>query len=486
MTESDSRLARERAFGRKDGAPNRKARERVEALLDPGSFLEVGVLARDLTHGRAEKSPADALIAGYGTVDGHRVGVLSLDGAVLAGSGGHAASAKQSRIIEEAYLHRFPLITFGEGGGGRIPDMMNSALGQHGALARERTNVLMRLAHRDRPFPLISCCMGEMYGDPSFKLGLADFPLMVKDACLGVSGPPVIRAALGEIVSGEELGGSHVHAANGQIARVEETEADVLATVRRILDFLLVARRETSDAADRATPEIETILPTNYQRAYDVRKIVTAIVDQDCEPLELWPEFGPTARAYFARLDGRAIAIFANNPMVRGGVFDVWSARKGSKLLERCEKFRIPMLYLHDTPGFIIGKHAEADGLLGHAMQYVRDLASTTVPKLSLVLRKSYGLAYFAMAGPGWGGDYVAALPSARIAFMGAGPGINLVYEKKLREAENRDAELARLTAEWEERAEPWEAAFVSSVDDILEPAESRQKLIQALRAFDI
>ena len=394
-------LQEERNHALKLGDPNRRARERVEELLDPGSFLEVGLLAKDRTHGRAEKSPADALIAGYGRVNGHRVGVISLDGTVLAGSGGHAASAKQARIVDEAYQRGFPLITFGEGGGGRIPDMMGSSLGFDGAIARADTNVLTRLARRDRPFALISCCMGEMYGDPSFKLGLADFPIMVKTASLGVSGPPVIRAALGEVVSGEELGGPQVHGRNGQVARIEDSEADVIATVGRILNFVLVPQRESADSVDRETSEIADILPASHQRAYNVRKVVRAIVDQDCEPLELWPDFGPTAQAYLARLGGRSIAVFANNPLVQGGVFDVDSARKGSLLIRRCDRFGLPMLFLHDVPGFIIGKQAEADGLLGFAMQYISDLSSSSVPKLSLVLRKAYGLAYFAMAGPG-------------------------------------------------------------------------------------
>lgn len=475
------RLARERAFGRKDGAANRRARERVEELLDPGSFLEVGLLARDLAHGREEKSPADALIAGYGTVDGQRVGVISLDGHVLAGSGGHAASAKQLRIVDEAYRCGFPVVSFGEGGGGRIPDMMGSSLGYAGAIATE--SLLLRLA-RKRPFTLISCCMGEMYGDPSFKLGMADFPLMVRTASLGVSGPPVIKAALGEDVTGQELGGPEIHEANGQVARVEDTEAGVIDTAKRLIGYTLEPRRPTADTADRATPEVRKLLPESYNRAYDVRRVIRALVDQDCKPLYLWPGYGTTAVACLARIDGQTVAVFANQPLVRGGVLDIESAKKGMKLMAQCERLRLPMVFLHDVPGFLIGKQAERDGILGAAMDYVRALASLTVPKISLVLRKSYGLAYFAMAGPGWGADYVACLPSARIAFMGPEPGINLVYAKKLAridDPEERERTLAELNEQWSERAEPWEAAFLGSVDDVIEPEESRQVLVRAL-----
>lgn len=452
--------------------------------MDPGSFLEVGMLARDLTHGRAEKSPSDALIAGYGTVLGHRVGVLSLDGAVLAGSGGHAASAKQVRVIDEALRCHFPVVTFGEGGGGRIPDMMGSSLGSAGVMGTE--SLLLRLARHPRPFTLISCCMGEMYGDPSFKLGLADFPLMVRSASFGVSGPPLIKAALGETITGAELGGPAVQESNGQVARVEETEDGVIATVRRLLTFVLEPQTATSDGDGRATPEIEQILPQSYNRAYDVNKVITALFDRDCEPLHLWPNYGSNLVTCFARLGGRAVGVLANQPRVRGGVLDSESAIKGAKFVTQCDRLRVPLVFLHDVPGFLIGSQAEREGILGNAMNYIRMLASATVPKLSLVLRKSYGLAYFAMSGPGWGADYVAALPSARIAFMGPEAGINLVYAKKLAqiadEKERHDT-LAQLNAEWSERAEPWEAAELASIDDVIEPREARGTLIRALAA---
>ncbi|MCC7363820.1 MAG: hypothetical protein IT303_05580 [Dehalococcoidia bacterium] len=483
-TEGPSRLELERSFARKDGSPDTRARDRVLELLDPGSFLEVGMLARDMNHGRAEKSPSDAVIAGYGTVGGHRVGVMSLDGKVLAGSGGHAAGAKQMRVLDEAAKCGFPIITFGEGGGGRIPDMMGSSLGYAGAIANE--SFLYKLAKRDRPFTLIACCMGEMYGDPSFKLGLSDFSFMARDACFAVSGPPLIKAALGEEITGKELGGPHVHEANGQVSRVEDSEADVIATVRTLLDFILEPCRPTADPDDRATGEIATILPASYNRAYDVKRVIRAIVDADCEPLYLWQGYGTTAVGCFARIGGQAVAVFANQPMVRGGVLDAESARKGMKFIQQCDRLRIPMLFLHDVPGFLIGRQAEADALLVNAMEYIRTLASATIPKVSVVLRKSYGLAYFAMSGPGWGADYVAALPSARIAFMGPEAGINLVYAKKLAKAANdqeREELLATLNAEWSERAEPWEAANLASVDDVIEPAETRATVIRALRA---
>ena len=482
LTPDEERLLAERAFARKEGSDQTRARERVLELLDPGSFLEVGTLARDGTHGRGEKTPSDGIVAGYGTVDGHRVGVISLDGTVLAGSGGKPGGAKQQRIVTEAERLGFPLIAFGEGGGGRIPDMMGSSLGVPHSIGEHQ--LLVRLGQRDRRFPLFSCSMGEMYGDPSFKFGLADFPIMAQASSLGISGPRVIEAALGEIVSGDELGGSQVHARNGQAIRVEETEADVIATVKRILDFVLVPLRESGDPIDRATPEIADILPANYERAYNVRKVAQAILDQDCAPLELWPEFGTTAVAMLGRLGGRTVAVFANQSLVRGGVLDDGSVRKASKLLRRCDRFNIPILYLHDVPGFMIGRHVEAEGILGTVMQYISDMASSPVPKISLVLRKSYGMAYFAMGGQAGKANYIAALTTARIAFMGPEAGINLVYAKKLAGADDAERVRAELTDEWSERAMPWEAAHTAAIDDVILPSEARQTMLAALRAL--
>lgn len=479
------RLARERAFSRRDGASDRRARERVEALLDPGSFLEVGLLARDVSHGRAEKSPADGMIAGYGTVDGHRVGVLSLDGAVLAGSGGHAAGAKESRIIDEAWRIGFPVISLGEGGGGRIPDMMGSTLGLSGAIAVESS--LMRLARKDRPFMLIGCCLGEMYGAPSFKLGLSDWALMVRNASLGISGPPVLKAALGEEITGDELGGPQIHESNGQVTRVEETDDALFGTIRALLDFTLVQHRQSSDPAGRETPELERLIPESHNRAYDMRRVVRTIVDRDCEPLYLWPNYGQSAVACLARMNGRTVGVFASQPLVRGGVLDVESSKKGAALIARCEKFGFPLVFLHDVPGFLVGRHAERDGILGAAMGYLTQLCSATVPKVSLVLRKSYGMAYLAMGGQYAASDFLAALPSARIAFMGPEPGINLVYAKKLARLPDaeRAASVAELTAEWDARAEPWEAAHEASIDDVIEPREARATICRALAALE-
>jgi methylmalonyl-CoA decarboxylase subunit alpha len=478
-----SRLEQERAFGRKDGAPDRRARERVEQLLDPGSFLEIGLLARDRSHGRGEKSPADGMIAGYGTIDGHRVGILSLDGAVLAGSGGHAAGAKEARVVNEAWKAGFPVISLGEGGGGRIPDMMASTLGISGAIGHESS--LITLAKLDRPFMLIGCCMGEMYGSPSFKLGLSDWALMVRSASLGISGPPVLKAALGEEITGEELGGPLIHEANGQITRVEESEEKLFGSIRALLDFTLVPHKATADSATRETPELERLIPEAANRAYDMRRVIKTIADNDAEQLYLWPNFGQSTVTCLTRIDGRAVGVIASQPLVRGGVLDADSARKGTEFIRRCERFRIPLVFLHDVPGFLVGRHAERDGILGSAMNYLRQFCSVTVPKVSLVLRKSYGMAYLAMGGQYATADYIAALPSARIAFMGPEPGINLVYAKKLARMgeEERATAVAELMDEWNERAEPWEAGFEASVDDIILPREARATICRALNA---
>lgn len=480
-----ARLDEERAFSLRLDAADRRARERVEKLLDPGSFLEVGLLARDVGHGRARKTPTDAVITGYGTVDGHRVGVVSADRAVLGGSNGRPGESKKMRIFQEAERAGFPVIAFGEGGGGRIPDLMGSAFGRVGSIAAMQN--LAFLARRDRRYTVIGCSMGEMYGDPSFELGLSDFPLMLRSACFGVSGPPIIKAALGETVTGEELGGPAVHERNGQIARVEDTENNLIATIREILDFTINRSKSSTDPVDRPTPELETMIPESPSRAYDVRKVIRLLIDSDSEPLYLWPGYGRSLVCGFVRLGGQTVALLANQSMMRGGVMDAESARKAAKLIDQAHRLRVPVVFLADVPGFIVGKEAEQQGLLTAAMDYLRALSSAEVPKISLILRKAYGFGYFAMGGPGWGGDYVAALTSARIAFMGPGPGIHLIYQRKLdqiADPDERERERATLEAEWSQRAEPWEAAHNASLDDVIHPREARRTLIRALEAL--
>lgn len=480
-----ARLKAERAFSRKDGAADRRARERIEKLLDPGSFLEVGLLARDVHHNRAKKTPTDAVITGYGTVDGQRVGVVSSDRAVLGGSNGHPGEAKKMRIFQEAERAGFPVITFGAGGGGRIPDLMGSAFGRVGSITAMQN--LAFLARRSRRFTVISCSMEEMYGDPSFELGLSDFSLMLRSACFGVSGPPIIKAALGETVTGEELGGPAVQERIGQVMRVEETDNNLIATIREILDFTGRIAKPTSDPLDRPTPELEKLIPESPSRAYDVRKVVKLLFDTDCEPLYLWPSYGKSVVTALARLGGRTVAVFANQSMQRAGVMDAESARKCTKLTDQANRLGIPVVYLADVPGFIVGKDAEQQGLLTAAMDYLRAMSSAQVPRIGLVLRKAYGFGYFAMGGPGWGGDFTAALPSARIAFMGPGPGIHLIYQKKLDQIADpaeREKERAKLEAEWSARSEPWEAAYNASLDAVIDFAEARHTLTRAVESL--
>lgn len=481
-----ARLAEERTFGLREGDADRSARNRIERLLDPGSLLEVGLLARDTNHGRAPKTPTDGVIVGYGKVGGHRVGVVSQDAAVLAGSGGASGHAKVARVIQEAWDCRFPLVMFGSGGGGRIPDMMGSTFGRHGSIS-ERPAAFM-LARNDRPFTLIACCMGEMYGEPSFRMGLADFPVMVRSASFAVSGPGVVLAGIGERATGQELGGPAVQEPAGRVVRVEESEEELIDVVKGILGYTLNPRLPTTDAADRPTPEVETLLPRAYHRAYDVRKIIRTLVDQDSEPFYLWPNYGRSAVVCFARMQGRAVGVVASQPMVRGGVLDPAATRKLNKFVVQANRLGMPLIFLHDVPGFLIGTQAEREGILSEIMDYQRTLASVTVPRLSVILRKSYGLAYMAMAGPGFGVDYIAALPSARIAFMGAEPGINLVYAKKLAAMETDDERRvleAELLEAWSQRAEPWDAAYAACLDDVIEPVNVRAVLNRALLALD-
>jgi len=278
-----------------------------------------------------------------------------------------------------------------------------------------------------------------------------------------------------------------VHERIGQVARVEDSEEDLRSTIRQLLSFALEKKRASSDDAARLTPELGSIIPESPRRAYDVRRVIRLLADRDCEPLILWPNYGKALVCAFARMGGNSVAVLASQSLHRGGVMDAETARKGMKFIDQAQRLRIPLVFLIDVPGFIVGSEPEQQGLLSASMDYLRALASADVPKIALVLRKANGFGYFALGGPGWGGDYTAALPSAKIAFMGPEAGISLIYQRKLdqiADPDEREREREKLNAEWNARAEPWEAAHAASLDDVVQPAEARRTLVRVIEAL--
>lgn len=483
-------LARRRAHGQTMGGTEKlamqrekgrlNARERIETLLDAGTFREFGQLNHSDLPATQDKTPADGKIAGFGKVDGRTVYVTSDDITVLAGSGGRVGVTKVYKTTHYAIEKGYPLVMFGEGGGTRMPDNL-------GAANHMRTPTLMRGDVRDRRVPFVNCIMGESYGSPTWKTCLADISVQVKGTCMAVSGPRVIEQATGERLTPEELGGWEVHAKQtGLIDLVADNDTHCIDLVRRVLSYLPANFRELppvadcGDAPDRRLDDILDVMPTSLRRAYDMHKMLERIFDRG-SILELKPLFDPSLIIAFARLAGRTVGVFASNPMHSAGAQGPGACEKAAAFVCLCDSFHIPMIMLQDTPGFFVGKAAELRKMPLRIMTLSTALQKRTVPLISVVLRRSYGLAHRTMGGAGAHADVLLAWPGADISFMSAENAVGVVYARELKKADNPE-ELRALYLEKVQRMNaPWEAAGLGLIDDVIDPRDTRKALAQYL-----
>jgi len=369
----------------------------------------------------------------------------------------------------------------GEAGGGRIPDVMG-AVGIMGVM------LPIEKPPRDRFVPSIATIMGECFGSPTFYAAIADIVIQVKGTVMAVTGAPVLEKATGEKVEDQALGGWELHArTTGQVDLFADNDAHCLALVRRVLSYLpsnannLPPEAARNDDPNRRIDNALDIVPAARRRAYDMHRLVEAIVDPD-SVLELKPYYDGSLITTLARLDGSVVGILANNPMVSAGAMGWGACEKATAFIALCDSFHIPLIFLHDTPGFFVSKAAEEHKMPLKIMQFLDALHHVSVPKISLIVRKSYGMAHCNMLGGNMGADAVLAWPMAEISFMGPEVALNVVYGRKLAEHEDAEQEKDRLLAEMNEQNAPWEAAGLNLIDDIIEPADTRIELIRALR----
>jgi len=467
---------------RKHESGHGTARERVEKLLDAGSFLEFGLLNHSDVPGMEDKTPADGKVAGFGTIDGRAVAVTADDATVLAGTGGRVGVEKEHRLTRWASEKGFPIINLGEGGGARIPDIMGS---------EGLCSMTMRkeMAIRCRQVPFIATIMGECFGGPSWLAALADFVVQMKGSCMAVSGPRVLEVATGERVENEELGGWKLHAEiTGQVDRVAEDEEDCFRIVREFLSYVpssagqlppvVPPRGEDQDTRQEL---LTTLVPEESRRGYDMNRIIKTIVDDETI-FPLKPHFDRSVITCLARLGGHSVGIIANQPMHAAGAMGPDGCDKCCSFICLCDSFNIPLIFLHDTPGFLVGRAAEVKRMPGKIINFIEAVALSTVPKISLVIRKSYGMAYSNMCGTGMGADFVLAWPNAEISFMAPAAAANVVYSKKMGEAD--DVKAARKQAEHLLRiaGAPWKAAGLNLLDDVIDPRDTRKILIDILK----
>lgn len=456
------------------------ARERINTLLDDGSFFEIGLLNHSDMPGMEEKTPADGRVCGYGTIDGRPVVVKADDQTVLAGSGARVASRKSHEAAMMAIEKGYPFISMGEAGGARIPDIQGSD-------GLSSSGLKLDMALRDRRVPSVATVMGESFGSPVWYAAFADFAIQTKDSCMAVVSPLVLEVATGEKVSNEELGSWQVHARQtGLIDRVAENEQEALALVREYLSYMpsncdeLPPALPYEEEAQQRQQKLADILPESARTAYDMRKLARTLVDHETL-FELKPEYDRSVITALARIDGQVVGIIANNPMFNAGAMGPKGCAKCTKFITTCDSFHIPLVFLHDTPGFFVGKNAEHAGVAGQIINFFEAVAHATVPKIALVIRKSYGMAYYNMGGGPMNMDFQFAWPSADISFMAPELAAEVVHGRKLRDAEDREALKQEIVSEMRNQSSPWRAAGLHYLDDVIDPVETREVLKRSL-----
>jgi methylmalonyl-CoA decarboxylase subunit alpha len=490
MTDPLEELARRRKAALELGGPDKverlksrgraTARDRIAALLDPGTFFEVGMLNHSDVGGMEEKTAADGKICGFGTIDGRPVAVTADDPTVLAGSGGRVGSQKSLRVHNMAVEKGYPILNLGEAGGARIPDIQGSD-------GLSSMTMKAEAGRRMRRVPMIATILGECFGAPSWNAALSDFVVQVKGSCMAVSGPRVLEMATGERVANEELGGWKLHAEiTGQIDRAAEDEADCWRMVRDFLGYmplncdLLPPRSGPDEEAGQRQLSIQELVPQEPQRGYDMTRVIQTLVDEE-RHFPIKPDFDRSVITTLARLDGHVVGIIANQPSKLSGAMGPEGCDKCVAFLCLCDSFHIPVLFLHDTPGFRVGKDAEAKRMPGRIINFIQALSLVTVPKVSLVIRKSYGMAYSNMGGHGMGADFEFAWPGADISFMAPEVAANVVYQRKIEESANPQETWRQAVEEMRLGSAPWRAAGLGYLDDVIDPRQTRAVLIRAL-----
>ncbi len=477
----------EERIRRQHDAGKLTARERLDLLLDPGSFVEldpyVTPRSRDFGLDRVE-APADGVVAGHGTIDGRPVHVFSQDFTVLGGSLGEGHAEKICKVMDLAVRTGTPVIGLNDSGGARIQEGVVSLGGY--------ADIFLRNTLASGVVPQISAVMGPCAGGAVYSPAITDFTIMVRGtAYMFVTGPQVVKAVTREDVSFEELGGADVHAGRSGIAHfVAADDEECLLLVRRLLSFLPSnnlddpPRRTPADDPGRADPTLDGLVPEDPSKPYDMHEAVRRIFD-DGDFLEVHAAFARNLIVGFARLHGRPVGVLAQQPAVLAGVLDIDASVKGARFVRFCDSFNLPLITFVDVPGFLPGIAQEHGGIIRHGAKLLYAYCEATVPKLTVITRKAYGGAYDVMASKHIRGDLNLAWPTAEIAVMGPEGAIDIIFRKELAEAADPETRRRELVGEYRAQfANPYVAAARGYVDDVIEPHETRRRLIAALEVL--
>ena len=478
----EERLRRQRESGRLT------ARERVEFLLDRGSFTELDKFKthRCTDFGMDERRiPGDGVITGYGTIDGRQVCVFSQDFTVFGGSLSGAFAEKVCKVMDLAMKTGCPVVGLNDSGGARIQEGVVSLAGY--------ADIFLRNVMASGVVPQISCIMGPCAGGAVYSPAMTDFVVMVRDTSyMFITGPDVIKATTHEEVSMQDLGGADTHAVRSGVCHLEPADdRGALLTVRELLSYMPSNNAEdapfaeTGDPPDRRSEELDAVVPENPNKPYDIRDVIHRVVDGG-QLLEVHKDFAQNIVIGFARLGGHSVGIVANQPAYLAGCLDIDASVKGARFVRFCDAFNVPLVTFVDVPGFLPGTAQEFGGIIRHGAKLLYAYCEATVPKVTVITRKAYGGAYDVMSSKHIRGDFNFAYPTAEIAVMGPEGAVNIVFRNQIEKARDAAAEKARLVEEYRGAfANPFKAAELGYIDEVLMPRDTRPRLIAALKALE-
>jgi acetyl-CoA carboxylase carboxyltransferase component len=461
-------------------------RERLDLLFDKNTFVEFGLLAQQqAVRGgdvAADGTPADGVVTGHGEVEGREVWVIAYDFTVMAGSMGAVGEQfKAARVRELALRYRKPIVWLLDSAGARIQEASGSTFAGTGFLFYDQ--VVM-----SGVIPQVAAMLGPCAAGTAYIPGLADFVPMVKEtSSMSLGGARLVKAATGEDVTDHDMGGSQVHCYESGVGDNEVADdAECIAAVRRFLSYLPSSNtesppfRDTGDSADRLVDGLDKIVPTNPRAAYDVKKVIKAVFDRDSW-FEIKPSWAKNIVVGFARAGGHAVGVVANQPMQKGGTLDSDSADKAARFIRMCDAFNVPLVYLMDVPGFIVGSQVEKDGIIRHGAKMLYATSEATVPKVTVIMRKAYGAGYYVMCGKGYQPDLIVAWPLAEISVMGPEGAVNIIFNKQIEASDNPEETRGQLIEAIRAQINPYLAAGWAMIDDVIDPAETRRVIIRGI-----
>jgi acetyl-CoA carboxylase carboxyltransferase component len=489
LREQIKQMGGEEAVKKQHGRGKLTARERLDLLIEKGTFVETGILGSEF--GVDELVPADGVITGYGQLnDGVRmrdVAVAAYDFTVRGGSMGIVNETKVTRIREIALRERIPMIWLNDSGGARVSG--GGFSGERVALFADTGYLFKEESLMSGVIPQIAAMMGPGYAGTAYIPGLSDFVPMVKGTSfMGLGGPALVKSVIGEKLTEDELGGSKIHCETSGCGDLEvSSDEECIRAIKEYISFFpqhhedKPQRKEWSgDPMALLDDGILNVVPDNPREAYDMHDLIRYIVDSGYF-FEMKPKWGRNIITAFGRIAGYSIGVVANNPMFYGGVIDIDAADKAARFIWLCDAFNIPLLFLSDVPGFMVGSKAEKSGIIRHGAKMVHAVAEATVPKFTLIVRKSYGAGYYAMCGRAFDPDLLIAYPGAEISVMGPEGMVSIFARKQLAEAENPKEMIARLAEEIRPQINIFKTAKSGVIDDVIDPRETKKALYRAL-----